>query len=131
MARDEKSASPDVHEEGTAKRPQKRHAEDAPEGALRQALLRWKPVAREGAVWPFLFMVLLVRPSLKLFPLTERTKSVPFADGITVSDLTLGIKRFLPCRAFGMKTVPHSKLPDYSAVILIATPMPTPKGAGN
>ena len=107
---DEKSASPDVHEEGTAKRPQKRHAEDAPEGALRQALLRWKPVAREGAVWPFLFMVLLVRPSLKLFPLTERTKSVPFADGITVSDLTLGIKRFLPCRAFGMKYIPFSRL---------------------
>ena len=102
---------------------EKEHAEDAPGGAFRQALFQCETVALAGDVWPFLFMVLLVRPRLKLFPLSEHTKCEPITDGTVIPDLTLGIKRFFPWRAFGMKKT--SRPPPWRRARLTKSIVPT------
>ena len=45
---------------------EKKHAEDAPKGAFRQALFQFETVALAGDVWPFLFMESLVRAGFHL-----------------------------------------------------------------
>ena len=52
---------------------EKKHAEDAPGGAFRQALFQCETVALAGDVWPFLFMGSLVRQGSKLSAAGLRT----------------------------------------------------------
>ena len=86
---------------------EKKHAEDTPWGAFRQALFQFETVALAGDVWPFLFMGSLIRPGWKMSASGVRAVGTHAVDRCFISHLRhVGkriVPRFRPGGVFGME----------------------------